>query len=50
MKMKLKTFWASDMILVPKFDREQVESVIHKMIEEEHFTRAFDKCLEDEID
>jgi len=41
-------FWASDMIIVPKFGRKEVECVIRKMIDENNFTSAFNLCIEED--
>lgn len=45
---KEQYFWSSDMIIVPDFDREQVESVIKRMLIEEYFVLAFKECSNEE--
>jgi len=38
-----KYFWATDLILVEKINREEIELVISHLIKEEEFENVFDK-------
>ena len=43
-------FWASDMIIVDRINRKEVEEVIDSLIEDNYFTLVFNKISEEDID
>lgn len=42
-----KFFWASDMIIVDKINRQEVEEIINHLITEDDFFQIFKKIIED---
>lgn len=42
-----KFFWASDMIIVDKINRQEVEGIINHLISEADFFEIFDRIIED---
>ena len=43
-------FWASDMIIVDRINKKEVEEIIDSLIEDDYFTLIFDKISDADID